>query len=73
MAVLPQRKAREAVTLSNGIHVPKGTHFAFPLGRRHAQLQPIPEPGAVRRLALLPPAGRGKVDREQQHVPGDDA
>jgi ent-kaurene oxidase len=43
--VLPQRKAREAVTLSNGIHVPKGTHFAFPLGpvTRDPSLFPNPE------------------------------
>jgi ent-kaurene oxidase len=30
--LIPQRKAREAFTLSNGIHVPVGTHFGFPLG-----------------------------------------
>ncbi|KAF2107790.1 cytochrome P450 [Lophiotrema nucula] len=30
--LFPQRKAREAFTLSNGIHVPVGTHFGIPLG-----------------------------------------
>jgi ent-kaurene oxidase len=30
--LIPQRKAREAFTFSNGIHVPAGTLFGFPLG-----------------------------------------
>ncbi|KAM3067352.1 hypothetical protein ACMFMG_005290 [Clarireedia jacksonii] len=42
--LLPQRKAREAVTLSNGIHVPEGTHFAFPLGPVVRDPERFPDP-----------------------------
>lgn len=42
--MLPQRKAREAVTLSNGIHVPKGTHFAFALGPVTRDPSRFPDP-----------------------------